>query len=87
MDELRLDLDDLRVVGFQVDMVGDDGLLGLGVGHGTTEVGASCYCFPPYCCCASCCAAADELGEQAEGAPDFFAPAGVADAVEADQAG
>jgi len=57
----RLDLDDLDVVSFTVDEAGETSLLGLGMGHGTTEVGASCYCFPPYCCCASCCAAADEI--------------------------
>lgn len=64
MDNLRLDLSDLDVVTFTVDDTAESDLMALGMGHGTTEVGASCYCFPPYCCCASCCSAADEINQE-----------------------
>lgn len=63
MDKLHLDLADLDVVSFTVDSGTESSLMALGMGHGTTEVGASCYCFPPYCCCASCCSAADEIAQ------------------------
>lgn len=56
MDKLRLDLEALEVESLDVGAPGlANGVEHIGMGHGSTEFGASCDCCPCYCySCQSC---------------------------------